>query len=159
TAELLGPVRSVRGYVEIGTPGRYVKALRKRVAIEGAVLVANDSAPGLSLEDVIERGQLARAGQYVPLGNYDRLDAGRIPDASVELVTNYIGFHHAPADRLEPFVASIRRILKPGGRLIVRDHDVDSPQMEAMVALAHDVFNAGVKLSWQQNHEQIRNFT
>jgi SAM-dependent methyltransferase len=159
TAELLGPVRSVKGYVEIGTPGRYVKALRKRFAIEGVVFVANDSAPGLSLEDVIERGQLAKAGHYVPLGNYDGLDAGRIPDESVELVTNYIGFHHAPADRLEPFVGSIRRILKPGGRLVVRDHDVDSARMKAMVALAHDVFNAGVKLSWQQNHEQIRNFT
>src|SRR5262249_23925359 len=105
------------------------------------------------------RGQVGRAGQYVPLGNYDGLDGGRIPDASVELVTNYIGFHHAPAERLEPFVLSIRRILKPGGRLIVRDHDVDGPQMRDMVALAHDVFNAGVKLSWQQNHDQIRNFT
>jgi len=159
TAELLGPIRSVKGYVEIGTPGRYVKSLRKRFTIEGAVFVANDAAPGLSLEDVIERGQVGRAGQYVPLGNYDGLDGGRIPDASVELVTNYIGFHHAPAERLEPFVLSIRRILKPGGRLIVRDHDVDGPQMRDMVALAHDVFNAGVKLSWQQNHDQIRNFT
>src|SRR3989442_7594924 len=29
TAELLGRVRAVKGYVEIGTPGRYVKALRR----------------------------------------------------------------------------------------------------------------------------------
>jgi hypothetical protein len=30
--------------------------------------------------------------------------------------------------------------------------------MTAMVALAHDVFNAGVGLSWEENHRQIRNF-
>ena len=31
--------------------------------------------------------------------------------------------------------------------------------MHALVALAHDVFNAGINLPWQNNHEQIRNFT
>jgi hypothetical protein len=41
----------------------------------------------------------------------------------------------------------------------VRDHDVDGEEMRAMVALAHDVFNAGVKLTWAENHAQIRNFT
>jgi len=77
----------------------------------------------------------------------------------VDLVTNFIGFHHAPLDRLDPFVASIRRVLRPGGRLVLRDHDVDGPGMNALVALAHDVFNVGVKLSWEENHAQIRNFT
>src|SRR5262245_50052454 len=100
TAELLGDVARVHGYLEIGTPGRYVKALRRRFAIEGAVFLANDYAPGLSLADIAERGGVRQAGQYVPLGNYDAFDAARIPDASIELITNYIGFHHAPVDRL-----------------------------------------------------------
>jgi hypothetical protein len=159
TAELLGPPRTIRGYVEIGTPGRYVNGLKRRFRIEGAVFLLNDRAPGLSLEDIVERGQVKRSGQYVPLGNYDTLDAAGIPDASVDLITNFIGFHHAPLDRLDPFVASIRRALRPGGRLILRDHDVDGPEMNALVALAHDVFNVGVKLPWAANHEQIRNFT
>jgi SAM-dependent methyltransferase len=158
TAELLAPVRSIRGYVEIGTPGRYVKALRKRIPIMGTVVVMNDAMPGLSLEDVFERGQLRKAGRYAPLGNYDGFDAGRIGDASVDLVSIYIGFHHAPADRLDPFVASIRRVLRPGGKLVVRDHDVDGRDTSALVGLAHDVFNAGVGLSWRENHDQIRNF-
>ena len=158
TADLLGLPRAVHGYVEIGTPGRYVKALRRRLCIDGAVVVANDMAPGLSLADIAERGQLRQAGEYVPLGNYDAFDPTRLPDASVDLVTNYIGFHHAPADRLDPFVASIGRVLRPGGRLVVRDHDASSADMTALVALAHDVFNAGVGLSWDENHRQIRNF-
>ena len=158
TAGLIGPTRAIHGYVEIGTLGRYVKALRQRVRIDGAVVVANDTAPGLSLADVAERGQLQQAGEYVPLGNYDPFDGTRIPDASVDLVTNYIGFHHAPTDRLDGFVTSIRRVLRPGGRLVVRDHDVSDADMTALVALAHDVFNAGVGLSWDENHRQIRNF-
>jgi SAM-dependent methyltransferase len=159
TADLLGPVGRVRGYVEIGTPGRYVKGLRKRYAIDGTVYVVNDRAPALSMEDVVERGQVARAGKFVALGDYDPFAAVRIPDSSVDLVTNYIGFHHAPADRLDPFVRSIARVLRPGGKLVVRDHDVDGADMNAMVGLAHDVFNAGVGLSWAENHAQIRNFT
>jgi len=158
TVELLGHVPPVKGYLEIGSPGRYVKALRRRFEIGGAVFVANDRAPGLSLADIAERGSVREAGQYVALGNYDPFDAARIPDASVDLVTNYIGFHHAPADRLDGFVDSIRRVLAPTGRLVVRDHDVTDPDMHALVALAHDVFNAGVGLSWEENHAQIRNF-
>jgi len=159
TADLLGPPRTIKGYVEIGTPGRYVNGLRRRFRIEGAVFLLNDRAPGLALEDIVERGQVRRSGQYVPLGNYDALDAAGIPDASVDLITNFIGFHHAPLDRLDPFVASIRRALRPGGRLVLRDHDVDGPEMSALVALAHDVFNVGVKLPWGSNHAQVRNFT
>jgi SAM-dependent methyltransferase len=159
TADLLGRMGAVKGYVEIGTPGRYVKGLRKRFAIEGTVYLVNDRAPALSMEDVVERGQITRAGKFVPLGDYDPFAAVRVPNSSVDLVTNYIGFHHAPADRLDPFVRSIAQVLRPGGRLVVRDHDVDGADMNAMVGLAHDVFNAGVGLSWAENHAQIRNFT
>src|SRR5437870_10613633 len=159
TAELLGPPRTIKGYVEIGTPGRYVNGLRRRFRIEGAVFLQNDRAPGLSLEDIVERGQVRRSGQYVALGNYDALDATGIPDASVDLITNFIGFHHTPLDRLDPFVASIRRALRPGGRLVLREHDVDGPEMNALVALAHDVFNAGVRRPWASNHLQLRHFT
>jgi SAM-dependent methyltransferase len=159
TAWLLGPTRAVKGYVEIGTPGRYVKGLRKRFAINGAVYVVNDHAPALSIEDIIERGQIARAGNFVPLGDYDPFAAARIPPASVDLLTNYIGFHHAPAARLDAFVRSVVGVLRPGGKLVVRDHDVDGAEMNAMVGLAHDVFNAGVGIPWAENQAQIRNFT
>ncbi len=42
--------------------------------------------------------------------------------------------------------------------LIVRDHDVDSDEMVHFVALAHDVFNAGLELPWSTNAVEIRNF-
>lgn len=43
--------------------------------------------------------------------------------------------------------------------MILRDHDVNSVQMNHMVALAHDVFNADIGIGWNVNQQEIRNFT
>jgi SAM-dependent methyltransferase len=105
----------------------------------------------------MERGQLTRVGDFIPMGNYDPLGE-RVPERSVDLVSCFIGLHHSPADRLDGFVHSIWKILRPGGKLLIRDHDVDSREMDAMVGLAHDVYNAGIGISWKENHAQVRNF-
>ncbi len=158
TARLLAQVRSVKGYVEIGTTGRYLNGLKSQINIDGPVYIVNDQTPTYSLEDIFERGQLTQVGSYVPMGNYDPFDGEQIPPESVELVTNFIGFHHSPVDKLERFTQSVWQVLKPGGRLVVRDHDVSGPAMDALVGLAHDVFNAGLNIPWEQNHAQIRHF-
>jgi SAM-dependent methyltransferase len=62
----------------------------------------------------------------VPLQDYEPIAQAAIADASVDLVTCYVGLHHMTAERLTPFLASVARILRPGGVFIVRDHDVDS---------------------------------
>ena len=72
--------------------------------------------------------------------------------------TCYIGLHHAPLDRLDAFVASIARVLKPGGRFVLRDHDVTDEYMRAMAALAHAVFNAGLGVPWETNAQELRHF-
>jgi len=156
--EFVGRGATARGYVEIGTTGRYVSDLRTHVHIEEPVWIVNDVAPGHGPVDTLERGGFLRIGEYVPLGNYDPFVGAPVPEASVDLVTNFIGFHHCPDDRLDGFVASIQRVLRPGGRLLLRDHDVDDATMWSLVALAHDVFNAGVGLSWDDNHRQVRRF-
>ncbi|MEZ4333353.1 MAG: class I SAM-dependent methyltransferase [Myxococcota bacterium] len=159
TAALLGEGSPIRGYVEIGTTGRYVNAIRSRLALEGPVWVVNDVAPGYSPNDLAERGQLGPVGEYVALGAYDPFDERGIAPESVELVSNFIGFHHAPPERRARFVEAAWRVLAPGGRLVVRDHDVDSEEMDAFVALAHDVFNAGLAQPWARNAAEIRHFT
>lgn len=158
TVALLGAQRRAVGYAEIGTTGRYLSGLRASLDVRGPVYVVNDVAPIYSAEDIIERGQVRQVGTYVDMTGYPEFDRGHIPPASVELVTNYIGFHHAPADRLDGFVRAVHRMMTPGGRLIVRDHDVDGERMDAMVGLAHDVFNAGVGITWDDNAGQLRNF-
>jgi SAM-dependent methyltransferase len=159
TLELLGATRRVNGYMEIGTTGRYVGRLRSKVKIEGDIVLLNSTAPSYSPSDVVERGQPFKIGRYVSLNDYAPVPAGQIADRSLDMVTNYIGFHHSPVAKRDAFVQSLHRVLRPGGRMIVRDHDVDSPDMNRMVALAHDVFNMGLGVNWTANQQEIRNFT
>jgi FAD/FMN-containing dehydrogenase len=158
TLQLLGDRRAFDGYVEIGSTGRYVGDLRGHLDLRGDVVLVNDLAPTNSPVDIVERGGLRKLGRFVPLDDYAPIPAAAIGDASVELVTCYIGLHHAPLDRLEPFVASIARVLKPGGVFILRDHDVADDYLRAMASLAHAVFNAGLGTAWETNAAELRHF-
>ena len=159
TLELLGAQRKLDGYMEIGTTGRYISRIQSQVELKGDLVLMHSDAPGFSPTDIVERGQLGRIGRFVPLNDYAALTAAAVPDASLDLITNFIGFHHSPPERLEPFMKSLHRALRPGARMIVRDHNVDSPRMNRMVALAHDVFNLGLGTEWTVNQAEIRRFT
>lgn len=156
---LLGPSRTIRGYMEIGTTGRYISQFRPDLKISGDMVLLHTDQPGYSPVDLAERGQLRKIGRFVPLRDYAPVAAADVADGSLDLVSNFIGFHHSPPANLDAFVRSLHRVLRPGGRLIVRDHDVDSAPMNRMVALAHDVFNMGLGAAWDVNQTEIRNFT
>ena len=158
TLELLGGRRHLHGLVEIGTTGRYVSELRKHVAIEGEIVLVNDVGPTNSPVDLLERGGFRKRGRFVPLRDYAPLRPGDVADASVDLVSCYIGLHHAPPESLEPFLRSVARVLRPGGLFILRDHDVRTPDMNRLVSLAHTIFNAGTKVTWETNRTERRHF-
>ena len=143
------------GYLEIGTTGRYARALGRAVPLSGDVYVCNDRAPSKDPADIVERGQLNEVGTFVPLEDYAPVG---IPANSVALITNFIGFHHAPLERLDGFIDGLRRALKPDGVLLLREHDVTDPRMGQVAALAHDVFNAGTELTWAENQAEFRAF-
>jgi SAM-dependent methyltransferase len=159
TLDLMGPSPRINGYMEIGTTGRYIGKLQSSADIRGDVVLVNATPPGYSPTDLVERGQLTRIGRYVPLKDYAPIPEQMVASNSLDVVANYIGFHHSPPSRRDGFVGSIHRVLRPGGKLLLRDHDVDSADMNRMVALAHDVFNMGLGLPWEQNQREIRNFT
>lgn len=158
TLDLLGERRDLDGYVEIGSTGRYASVLRDQVRIRGDLVMVNDVAPTNSPVDIVERGGLRKLGRFVPLDNYKPFSPQDIADGSVDLVSCYIGLHHIEKPDLEPFLHSIRRILRPGGMFILRDHDVTTPQMDRMVSLAHTVFNAGLGVPWETNAKELRYF-
>jgi FAD/FMN-containing dehydrogenase/SAM-dependent methyltransferase len=158
TLTLLGERRHFTGYLEVGSTGRYLSHLRKRLRLDGDRVLLHDVAAGFSPVDIAERGGLRRYARFVPLDDYAPIPANAVADGSIELLTCHIGLHHAPLDRLEPFIASLRRVLKPGGVLILRDHDVGDDYMRAMAAMAHAVFNAGLDLPWQDNARELRHF-
>ena len=140
THKLVGQPAKVEGYLEIGTTGRYYNAIKDLLPLQGPTFVVNDREPSKDPADIVERGQLASVGTFVPLDDYAPLDA-TVPDASIDLVTNFIGFHHAPLEKLEGFIDGIRRVLRPGGKLLLREHDVVDATMDSVVSLAHDEEN------------------
>lgn len=158
TLQLLGAKRDIDGYVEIGTTGRYISDLRKHLRLRGAVTLVNDLAPTNSPVDIVERGQLNKLGNFVPINRYMPIAEKDIASLSADLVTCYIGLHHIEPSGLMPFVLSIHRILRPGGTFILRDHDVTTPEMDKFVALAHTVFNAGLGAPWETNQQELRYF-
>jgi FAD/FMN-containing dehydrogenase len=159
SAKVLGGRSAVSGYAEIGSKGRYYRALAKRLRIKGPLYWVDEKAPSYSPVDIMERGSLTKLpGTHVPLCDFEPLAAALIPDASLDLVTCYIGLHHMTAERLKPFLASVARVLRPGGAFIVRDHDVTSEELRVLVSLAHTVFNAGLGETWETNRTELRYF-
>ncbi|MCX4162003.1 MULTISPECIES: FAD-binding protein [Paraburkholderia] len=153
-ATLLGDA-PLRDYVEIGTTGRYVRAMKKYLHLKGEVTLVHDVRPGMSPVDIVERGQLGSIGRFQPLNDYAPI---ALPAASADLVSCFVGLHHMAPAKLAPFLDSIARIVRPGGYFVVRDHDVTTPTMDAFVALAHTVFNAGLGETWHTNQAELRHF-
>jgi FAD/FMN-containing dehydrogenase/SAM-dependent methyltransferase len=158
TLRVLGERRAFDGYVEIGSKGRYYRGLAKALQLRGPAVFVDEKPPTHSPVDIMERGQIGLLGGHVALNDYAPLPAAALADASADLVTCYIGLHHMTLDKLRPFLASVHRVLRPGGAFIVRDHDVRSEDLRAIVSLAHTVFNAGLGESWETNLAELRYF-
>jgi SAM-dependent methyltransferase len=157
-AELLGEGTSYDGYLELGSSGRYLDYLEEKVEIKGKRYYADVKKPGHAITEMVDRGQLRIGAEYIPMSNYQTRFTNYIEKESLDLVTVYIGFHHCPAHFREPFISSLGDVLRPGGKLVLRDHDCDSEDQKRIVALAHDVFNMGTKETWQYNADEVRNF-
>ncbi len=158
TLQLLGDKKEINGYVEIGSTGRYISELRKHLTVKGDIFLINDVAPDNSLAEIMERGQLRVLGYFIDLEDYPPIGNQHIPDNSIDVVTCYIGLHHAPVEKLDGFVKSIHRVLRTGGAFIMRDHDVKTKDMATFVSLVHTVFNLGLNVSWEKNHGEFKRF-
>jgi SAM-dependent methyltransferase len=158
TAELLGEVGTVEGYLEIGSHGRYLDELRNRVNVQGPVYTTAPVAPSYGVIDIVDRGQVSFVGGVVPWNDYAGFDGSGIEPGSVDLITIYIGIHHATEPARAPYLQSLRSLLSERGRIVIRDHDVTNDQMRALVGLAHDVFNVGTHETWATNEAERRNF-
>lgn len=157
TQELLSSNKHFSGYLEIGSTGRYLDELEERFTIEDERFFMNEQPATYAPTDMIDRGQVFKAGTDIQLNNYQP-DLSVISKNSIDLVTIYIGFHHCPINLRHEFIANIRDVMKRGAYLVVRDHDVINAEMNHTVALAHDVFNMGTMESWDYNHSELRNF-
>ncbi len=158
TLELLGSRRTLNGYMEIGSNGRYLSALSKRLRILGHTFDVNEKPLSFSPSALLERGRLWGLSNQIMLNDYQPLSASKLRDESLDLVTCFIGLHHCPPEQLDTFINSVIRLIRPGGFFILRDHDVPTVAQRTFVSLAHTVSNAGDGLSWEANLSEPRNF-
>lgn len=160
TKQLLGERRGFEGYLELGSHGRYYDAIAPELDVRGPIFTSAPRLPTRSPEDIVDRGALSPLGTALPWTDYAPLPFGSsgIPEGSLDLITVYIGFHHAALDRRQPLLRSLHRLLSKDGVLVVRDHDVVSPELRHLVGLAHDVFNVGTNETFRTNDEERRNF-
>jgi len=71
-------------------------------------------------------------------------DASEIPDQSVDLVTIFMTLHHMSLGVIVATLNNCKRILKYGGRLIIREHDDElTPPFDAFMDLIH-LYNSDV---------------
>lgn len=143
--------------LEIGKPATYLNSVRSQLPSLRMVYAVNDAQ---SVTDRIEAGlSLCKPyDSFVALSDYAPL-THTIPQGSVDLIVCTIGFHHIPAEKLEPFVVSLRGILRPGGMLILRDHEANSPERVALASAAHTVFNLLVtREPLERERAEVRNF-
>jgi SAM-dependent methyltransferase len=157
---LLSDKTTINGCLEIGTPGTYTSALSKKVTIKGKQYAAMESPAfgdrfqAFSFNPM--KGFLAY-DQYVPL-DYEPL-SNKIPDSSVDVVICFIGLHHCPTEKLDAFIGSIQRVLRPDGVLLLRDHDIQNDTIMALAHAGHTVFNAIIpQVSVEAEVAEIRNF-
>jgi SAM-dependent methyltransferase len=76
----------------------------------------------------------------------------------MDMVTCFIGLHHIAPEKLEAFVRSIADSLATGGVFILREHNVETPEMHRFVSLIHTVFNMGLKEAWDTDSRELRHF-
>jgi SAM-dependent methyltransferase len=155
---LVDPDARYDGHLEIGSTGRYIGILEDKLDITGDVFLLHTRDAGYGPEDIVDRGQLAKIGTHIDMGNYSTEFANIIPHNSLDMVTVFIGFHHCPLDTRRQFISAVRDVIRPGGVMILRDHDCHNEDAWRMAALAHDTFNAGTEESWQYNADELRNF-
>lgn len=157
TTQLVGQ-RKLNGYLEIGSTGRYIRPLKKRLDISGPVYLSNDVAPDNSPPEIMERGGIRPVGKFFDLNDYAPISESLLPSESLDLVTCYIGLHHCEPEKLDAYIASIHRVLRKDGLFILRDHDAGHEPMRTFVSLVHTVFNAGLDATWQDNLQEKRFF-
>lgn len=157
TLRLVEKGTSLKGYLEIGSTGRYISDQFKAYDIS-EIYLCHDEAPTNSPVDIAERGRLKAYGHFIPFNDYAPISKDDIADESLDIITCYIGLHHAPKDKIDDFVKSLHRCLRKGGILILREHDVTNPFIHSFVCLIHSVFNCGLGNAWEVDSKELRHF-
>ncbi|HZH08253.1 MAG TPA: hypothetical protein VEY69_16415, partial [Lautropia sp.] len=150
--------RHLDGMLEVGSGGRQAKALRRHIRIGGFVRQIDDFGyrpvsarpPWLEVR-VPARSSMADAAQW------DEAVTG-IGDQGVGLVTLYGGLSGLPASQLPDCLGSLFKVLRPGGIVLLLEHDAESAHagLDASLAVTLAYLCAGE--TWEASQAHPRAF-
>ena len=103
--------------LEVGCgTGELTQRARLRVGVDGRVCGIDPSAEMIA----VARDKGERAGLDIDY-RVASVEALPLPDASVDVVLSSLMMHHLPGELKQQGLAEVRRVLKPGGRLLIVD--------------------------------------
>lgn len=154
---------------------RYFKTIQKtaKLPLDGKVFAACDHPHAGTIKEKIEAGAFLGSYPYkghVSLNDEDCTDPETQPekthkpigsevlDNETDLIACLGGLHHIPEERLEAFVDSMHKKLKPGSVLLLRDHNVTNSELHAIASVVHSFVNATNGVAWNVEKGEIRNF-
>lgn len=79
-----------------------------------------------------------------------------LPDASADLVLIMVALHHMTPAAAAAAVANARRILRPGGRLLLKEHDIVTPADRCAVDWEHHIYHVMDAFPRPLDETQIR---
>lgn len=154
---------------------RYVKTLQKaaKLPLNGDVIAVSDTGD-VGIDDRLQAGALLSKFPYkthVPLNDKDCKDSSmevqkthkpiseeEVASDSIDLIGCLGGLHHVPFSRVDAFASSLSRVLRPGGVLLFRDHDVWNEDIKAIASMVHTFVNIAGGVSWDVEQKEVRNF-
>lgn len=161
--QLLAQERKFSGAIEIGSPGAYLASLQNQINISSDIYVINDNQSATDIFQAFTPSGVLNGfvpnNKFVALNHYLPISPNLVPNQSVDLIICYIGLHHIPKEKLANFIASMARVLKPNGILLLREHDAHTSDLVTLTSAAHTIFNAimnGEKISVET--AEYRNF-
>lgn len=112
--------------------GSLALVAKRRVGPAGSVRGV-DAAPEMVAQ---ARAKAAKAKLDVAF-EVARAEALPFPDASVDVVLGTLMLHHLPSAVRERFAREVRRVLKPGGRVLAVDFEAPARKRAGLVARLH----------------------
>lgn len=167
----VGLFGKVTSFLSIGDNGKTVRGLFESGALDSnvRVTIAHDQdAEKLELAAILERGSLDPVAQYICFDYSQDTQIAHLTSGSCDLITMNQGLHHIPEHRLDGFLQEIRRLLKPGGVFITREHNLQSLDPAEsfspttcpafVLDMAHSVFNAITGVPPEDELSEVRAF-
>lgn len=154
---------------------RYLNTIRKtaKLPLDGKIVDVSDKPYQGSVKEKLEAGALFSSYPYrnsVSLNDTDcqspetepekthKPIGDEVENGGTDLLVCLGGLHHIPPERVDGFVHSMSQKIRPGGVLLLRDHDVTSVGLHAIVSVVHSFVNATDGASWEAESKEVREF-